>query len=136
MIERAERERQPHSKSYYRATPSAIENYRDWLVGQVVEVRRNERLIALQLAALARVPENALNVLRRCEQTCREESERVRASSSEDDGPPSTARLIAGLTAEEDRLAVQAKLAWIDHAQRQLADLTQNNHRPQEIPAR
>ncbi|MFI4978248.1 MAG: hypothetical protein ACHQC8_06195 [Solirubrobacterales bacterium] len=53
--------RQP--KPHYRATPTplGIEQYRNWLIRQLEEDRRRQRLSAIQLAGLARDPGAALD---------------------------------------------------------------------------
>lgn len=64
--------RQP--KPHYRATPLGIDSYRDWLVAQVREDRRRQRLSAIQLAGLAHEPEAALEIISRCEHAYLEEA--------------------------------------------------------------
>src|SRR6185312_13010300 len=53
--------RQP--KPRYRATAEGVEEYRAWLLGQLSEDRRRQRLFVLQLAALTRNPDVALEIV-------------------------------------------------------------------------
>jgi DNA-binding PadR family transcriptional regulator len=106
--------RQP--KPHYRATASGIAAYRDWLATQIGEDRRRQRLFVLQLAALARHPQAALEVLARYQETCLAQAG---ATALGDGGQEPTARLVA----EENRLALGAKLAWVEYARRELEAL-------------
>jgi DNA-binding PadR family transcriptional regulator len=112
--------RQP--KPHYRATGQGICDYRHWLIAQAQDERRRSRLFARELAVLA--PRDALAVLERYEQACLK-----RASSSPapalDEGSPEAAdgALAARLVREEERLAIDARLAWIEYARRELVRL-------------
>lgn len=108
--------RQP--KPRYRATAAGIEGYRDWLIGQFGEERRRQQLFVLQLTALTRNPDMALAVLDGYEQACLAEASRAPVAR---DRPDESAKLALRLTAEEDRLAAGAKLAWIQYTRRELS---------------
>jgi DNA-binding PadR family transcriptional regulator len=131
-------ERQP--KPHYRATGTGSEEYRAWLVGQVSEDRRRQRLFAIQLAGLARDPEAALEVISRCEHACLEEAGRIpismRNGNQNQNGVPGhdVSERAERLLSEENRLAVEAKLAWIQYVRRELKALT--NGRASDEPAR
>lgn len=109
--------RQP--KPYYRATLKGIEGYRRWLVDQVDEDLRRQRLFVLALAAFAHVPHAALEILARYERTCLEEAQGMPVSPA----CAGTAGLAARLAAEERRLALGAKLAWVEYARQELKAL-------------
>jgi len=116
-------ERQP--KPHYRATALGIDSYRDWLVAEVREDRRRQRLFAIQLAGLARDPEAALEVISRCEHACLEEASRIpipmRNGNRNGDGAADHGPELAGrLLSKENRLAVAAKRQWLQYAHREL----------------
>ena len=52
--------RQP--KPYYRATERGLGDYQAWLAGQISEDRQRQRIFVLQLSALARHPQAALEI--------------------------------------------------------------------------
>ena len=128
--EAPEASRQP--KPHYRPTALGVEGHADWLIEQAHDERRRSHLFALQLAVLG--PRGALAILERYEQLClRDASE---ASSEPGDGPnartagasaPSEGRqvgeLAARLSREERRLSLQARLAWVGYARRELTAL-------------
>lgn len=105
--------RQP--KPHYRATAAGMEDYHDWLVAQVHDECRRSRLFTLQLALLA--PHDALMVLDRYEQACL-----AHASDTPPAAPAheSAAGVHERLVLEDQRLAIEARLAWIDYARVQL----------------
>jgi DNA-binding PadR family transcriptional regulator len=113
--------RQP--KTHYRATASGIDGYLEWLVGQVSEDRRRQQLLVLQLAALRRSPQTALKVIDRYEQTCLADASRLPIAGDTGRGLDAGSQLRARLIAEDNRLAVGAKLAWIEYARRELKAL-------------
>lgn len=106
--------RQP--KPHYRATAGGIAAYRDWLAGQICEDRRRRRLFVLQLGSLARHPQTALEVIARYQEACLAEAGRTPIGGREQE-------LTARLAAEENRLAVGAKLAWAEYARSELGAL-------------
>ena len=98
----------------------------------------------LQLAALSRHPDAALEIIERYEQACLQEASstpaparagapaRIAADGNSDGndaagngaiGPHLDPDLTARLLAEENRLAVGAKLAWVEYARRELSAL-------------
>jgi DNA-binding PadR family transcriptional regulator len=110
--------RQP--KPHYRATVGGVRGYQDWLIAQAHEERRRSRLFAHQLAVLA--PRAALAVIERYEQACLEEAKRTPLGAA-DDSADGASGLAARLIGEEDRLAVGARLSWIEYARRQFRAL-------------
>jgi DNA-binding PadR family transcriptional regulator len=126
--------RQP--KLHYRATAEGVRHYEQWLVGQIHEERRRSRLFARQLSVLP--PRTALGIIERCERACLEEAKsahpgavahpvashaearaKAAAKRSDDSAPGLTDRLLC----EEGRLAVEARLAWLEYARRELQAL-------------
>jgi DNA-binding PadR family transcriptional regulator len=111
----------PRSKRRYQATAMGLSEHADWLVGQVSEERRRQRLLVAQLGALAQTPARALEVLDAYERACLAEA--AAAPGAGDDQGPGTTRLVARLTGEETRLAIAAKLEWTQYARAQLRAL-------------
>jgi DNA-binding PadR family transcriptional regulator len=114
--------RQP--KPCYRAADGAVEHYQDWLVSQLPEERRRQRLFALQLAALMSHPQLASEVIDGYEQACLAEG----ASPPPPAGSTAAeteARLAERLVSEESRLAVGARLAWVQYVRRELKAIHQ-----------
>jgi DNA-binding PadR family transcriptional regulator len=109
--------RQP--KPRYRASDGAVEHYQRWLVGQLSEERRRQRLFALELAALMSRPERARAVIDGYEQACLREASDS-ALPSRDGGPDDAAGLAERLVGEENRLALGARLAWVQYVRREL----------------
>lgn len=113
--------RQP--KPRYQATPRGREDHVRWLVGQVAEDRRRQQLFVLQLATFNRDPRAALEILAQYEQACLVELRDIPIAPHEGacrDGAP---ELAARLTDEERRMALGAKLAWVQYARRELSAL-------------
>ncbi len=113
--------RQP--KPRYRATAKGREDYCEWLVGQLADDRRRQRLFVLQLTALMRDPATAQATLDHYEQMCLKEASETpldRAGAEADD----TTGLTEHLLREERRLAVGAKLEWLRYAHAALNALT------------
>ncbi len=111
--------RQP--KPHYRATQKGLEDYEQWLVGQLCEDRRRQRLFVLTLTAFTRKPDAALEIIGRYENACLAEAQtnpiHDRGDTSAGDAP----ELVARLTGEESRLVLGAKLAWVEYARRQFS---------------
>ncbi len=103
--------RQP--KPHYRATGEGVRHYEQWLVDQIHEERRRSRLFARQLSVLP--PRTALGIIERCERACLDEAKSAHPGG--EDGPPLADRLLC----EEGRLAVEARLAWLEYARRELS---------------
>jgi DNA-binding PadR family transcriptional regulator len=110
--------RQP--KPRYRATAKGVEEYGQWLVGQVGEDRRRQRLLVLQLAMFTRHPHAALEILDRYEQACLAEVRSTAIALREGGCADGAPELAARLDNEENRLALGAKLAWVQYARREL----------------
>ena len=111
--------RQP--KPHYRATEQGVEAYQQWLTGQIAEDRQRQRIFVLQLAALARRPEAAIEILAHYEQACLEEARQSSLPSCGAVDGEHTSELVAALMSEESRLAIAAKLAWARYARETLA---------------
>ncbi len=110
--------RQP--KPHYRATPKGLEDYRQWLVGQLDEDLRRQRRFVLAFATFAHVPYAALEILARYEQACLAQAQRTPIPPQAGACAGGAAELAARLAAEESRLAVGAKLAWVEYARLEL----------------
>jgi DNA-binding PadR family transcriptional regulator len=121
--------RQP--KPHYRPTPLGVESHSDWLIEQVHDERRRSHLFALQLAVLG--PRGALAILDRYEQAClRDASDASAQGAKRANGEigvgsagegGQVGELAARLSREEQQLSVQARLAWIGYARRELSAL-------------
>jgi DNA-binding PadR family transcriptional regulator len=110
--------RQP--KPHYQATPRGVDDYVQWLVGQVAEDRRRQQLFVLQLATFIRDPSAALEILAQYEQACLVElrdTPIVPLEGAALDGAPQLAARLAG---EERHMALGAKLAWVHYTRREL----------------
>jgi DNA-binding PadR family transcriptional regulator len=112
--------RQP--KPRYRATVMGLEEYRGWLLGQLSEDRRRQRLFVLQLAALTRNPQAALEIVADYERACLAEAGKAPMADGRA-GSDGDGALVARLISEEHRLALGAKLAWAQYARRELGAL-------------
>jgi DNA-binding PadR family transcriptional regulator len=109
--------RQP--KPHYRATAKGLEDYHEWLIGQVAEERKRQRVFLLQLTALTRDPGKAMKIVEDYEQACLDETCTTLIAGTED-SPDGTRELQVRLIAEEKRLAVGAKIAWAHYARREI----------------
>jgi DNA-binding PadR family transcriptional regulator len=109
--------RQP--KVHYRATEEGVRRYQRHLVEQAEEDRRRASLFARELAALT--PEAALTVLDDYEQMCLAQATRARPGKRAPSAPEAAITLGDRLAAEEERLATEAKLPWIEYARRELS---------------
>jgi DNA-binding PadR family transcriptional regulator len=110
--------RQP--KLHYYATEDGVRRYQEHLMGQAEEDRRRASLFARELTALA--PTAALAVLNRYEQLCLAQATRARPANAS--GPSDNSPTLADrLAAEEERLAMEAKLPWIEYARKELREL-------------
>jgi DNA-binding PadR family transcriptional regulator len=117
--------RQP--KPHYRASELGVEEYRKWLMGQIEEERRRQRLSVVHLAALGRHPEQALEVIDGYERACLAQARDTPIAARA--GDERSADLIARLVSEGDRLAVGAKLAWVQYARREFKALASRARR-------
>ena len=107
-------------KPRYHATESGMELYGDWLVGQVGEDRRRQQLFVLQLATFSRDPHTALDILDRYEHACLQEAQATPLTPRTETVAEGAPQLAARLENEERRLALGAKLAWVQYARREL----------------
>lgn len=110
--------RQP--KPHYQATAKGLADYAEWLVGQVDEDLRRQRLFVLALSTFTRDPRAALRILTRYEQACLTEAGYAPIAPREDVCVSDTRALAGRLLAEESRLALGAKLAWVEYARQEL----------------
>ncbi len=110
-----------HPKPRYRATPKGVRGYQDWLIAQASEERRRSRLFALQIAALT--PSTALKVIESYELACLEQLHEKPRATLQDTAQDGRDNLAKRLASEEDRLAVGARLTWIEYARRELKAL-------------
>jgi len=113
---------EPRSKRRYRASELGESEHARWLVGQVAEDRKRQRVLSVQVGALAHDPRRAIAVLDEYEQACLAEIAAAPPGGQEEQGPGVT-RLVARLAGEETRLSVAAKLKWAQYARAQLAAL-------------
>jgi DNA-binding PadR family transcriptional regulator len=105
------------SKRRYEATELGLSEHAEWLVGQVADERRRQRVLIAQLGALTRTPGRANEALNAYEQACLSE---LAATPAAGDRTPGTTGLVSRLIGEETRLAVAAKLRWVQYARTQL----------------
>jgi DNA-binding PadR family transcriptional regulator len=115
--------RQP--KPRYRATHEGLEHYQRQLVGQLADERRRQRLFAMELAALMSEPELARRVIDGYEQACLREAGERTLPSGDDGSEHVRSQLAARLAGEENRLALGARLAWVQYLRRELRALTE-----------
>lgn len=108
------------AKPRYSATSEGVRAYREWLVGQPREESQRSRLTMLQISMLP--PAAALSVIDRYEKTCLERASRA-SHGSEADGGLSGSTLESRLAREGERLALDAKLSWIEFARREFSAL-------------
>jgi DNA-binding PadR family transcriptional regulator len=111
--------RQP--KPIYRATSEGVAALKEQLISEVSEDRRRSRVSARKLAAFAHEPEAALALIARIREACLKEAVQSPLAKSETSSDPDPASCLAArLAAEESRLAVDAKLRWLDYTAREL----------------
>jgi DNA-binding PadR family transcriptional regulator len=110
-------------KPRYEATEAGMARYGDWLVGQVGEDRRRQQLFVLQLATFSRDPHAALEILARYEQACLLQAQATPLNAHSGSVAEGARQLAARLDVEERRLALGAKLAWVQYARRELVAL-------------
>jgi DNA-binding PadR family transcriptional regulator len=106
--------RQP--KPHYRTTSEGVTRYADWLVAHFGGPRRQSRLFVRQLAVLADIPDVALAVIDRYEQTCLGERDARLPGRRDGAASVNDARLAATLGAEESRLFLASILPWLHYA--------------------
>ena len=120
--------RQP--KPRYRATSEGVRSYQERLIAQMHEDLRRSRLFARQLAAFAQEPEMALNVIERYGQACLEEAGETPVPAPAENGAGAASDLASRLVSEERRLALEARLPWIDYARREFKALAAGRMQP------
>lgn len=113
--------RQP--KPHYRATSLGLDEYREWLIGQVGEDRRRNQLFVLALGALTNEPEQLGQVMAGYERACLSEGMRTSIPQERETTSDSALALLGRLGEEENRLAVGAKLEWVEYARQELRKL-------------
>lgn len=118
--------RQP--KPHYRATALGIEEYCRWLISQVGEDRRRNQLFVLALTALRNEPEQVLEVMDGYEQAWLAEGMRTPIAGALESSD-NVAELLGRLSDEENRLAVGAKLEWVEYARQELKKLRERVRR-------
>jgi DNA-binding PadR family transcriptional regulator len=120
--------RQP--KPRYRATSAGVRSYQERLIAQMREDFRRSRLFARQLAALAQEPEMALDVIERYGQACLEEAGEAPIPAPADSRADARSGLASRLVSEERRLAMEARLPWIEYARREFKALAAARTQP------
>jgi DNA-binding PadR family transcriptional regulator len=105
------------SRRRYEATAQGLSDHAEWLIGQISEERRRQRLLVAQLGALARTPERATAILNAYERACLFE---LAAAPPPGDTTPGMTGLVSRLIGEETRLAIAAKLRWVQYARTQI----------------
>jgi hypothetical protein len=113
--------RQP--KPRYRATTEGIDSYKERLTAQIQEDFRRSRLFARQLAVFAHEPEIALEVIERYGEACLEEASQISILTPTHASADAVSGLAARLVSEESRLAMEAKLPWVEYARSQFKAL-------------
>jgi DNA-binding PadR family transcriptional regulator len=116
-------DRQP--RPHYQATAEGSRSYREWMLAQACEDRRQSLLFVRQLAVFgrAREPEVALQILERLEHACLAET-RATAKGPKQDAPGSPLHGLADrLVSEERRLTMEARLPWVQYARREFQAL-------------
>jgi DNA-binding PadR family transcriptional regulator len=121
-VEVSDERRMP--RVHYRTTARGVAAYQERLLAQMRENDRRSRLLARQLAVLVPEPELALAILDRYERECLAEAEEAPAVAAQMASGAATADLAARLAAEESRLSLDAKLAWVEYARRELKALS------------
>lgn len=116
--EAAELSRQP--KPHYRVTDDGMGAYVDWLASHVQGEQRRSRLFVHQIAVLP--PREALRVIERCERACLKAATARPVGRSQGQGSDPGA-LATRLIDEEQRLVLDARLAWFEYARRELRAL-------------
>jgi DNA-binding PadR family transcriptional regulator len=119
--------RQP--KPHYRATTLGLKQYGEWLIGQVGEDRRRNQLFVLALGALTNEPEQLREVMAGYEQACLAEGMRTPIVGAQETAGDNALALLGRLGEEENRLAVGAKLAWVEYARQELKKLSGRGRR-------
>jgi DNA-binding PadR family transcriptional regulator len=113
--------RQPRPR--YRATVDGVESYKERLIAQISEDFRRSRLFARQLAVLAHEPNMALEIIERYGQACLEEAGEAPILTAAELPADTASGLASRLVSEDGRLAMEAKLPWVEYARREFKAL-------------
>ncbi len=113
------------------ATAEGVRDYQQRLIAQMREDFRRSRLFARQLAVLAGEPELALDVIESYGQACLEEAGDALLPEVEDVCADRSAGLAERLVSQERRLAMEARLPWVDYARREFKALAADRLQPQ-----
>lgn len=113
--------RQP--KPRYHATPTGIQAYQQQLVSELDDERRRSSLFVRKLAVFAHEPEVALGVLSRYRDECLRALKNMPLRTVSEASTERASGLAARLETEEGRMVIEAKLLWLDFAQREFARL-------------
>lgn len=125
VVETAGLSRQP--KPHYRVTAEGMGAYVDWLASHVQGEQRRSRLFVHQIAVLP--AREALAVIERCERACLKAATAGPATGVRGgEGHPEPGLLAVRLIDEEQRLVIDARLAWLEYARRQLRVLEAGRH--------
>ena len=93
----------------------------DDVVGELRKVSRRHQLFVRQLtAALLSDPEAALDLAARYEQACLEEAASTPIAPVGEDASDAESQFALRLVAEENRLAMAARLEWVRYVRREL----------------
>ncbi len=115
--------RQP--KPRYRATADGVDSYKERLTAQIQEDFRRSRLFARQLAVFAHEPDVALEIIERYSEACLEEASSAPIPSAGEHAGETVSGLAERLVSEESRLAMEAKLPWVEYARREFKALAE-----------
>ena len=117
--------RQP--RPHYHATAIGLTAYHEWLIGQVGEERRRQKVFMLQLTALAdpRDLERAMGIISDYEQACLAETCATPLARNEVEGEAVDAgpHLQTKLIAEQKRLSTGANIQWARFARSEIRAL-------------
>jgi DNA-binding PadR family transcriptional regulator len=114
--------RQPRPR--YQATAEGIRSYKERLITQIGEDFRRSRLFARQLAVLAHEPDMALEIIEHYGQACLEEAGDAPVPMPAEAPLDAVSGLASRLVSEEGRLAMDAKLPWVEYARREFKALS------------
>jgi DNA-binding PadR family transcriptional regulator len=113
--------RQPRPR--YRATAEGVCSYKERLITQIDEDFRRSRLFARQLAVLAHEPDMALEIIERYGEACLDEAGEAPLAAPAAPALDAASGLASRLVSEEGRLAMEAKLPWVEYARREFKAL-------------
>lgn len=105
-------------KLRYGATIKGVQAYQQWLISQAQERPRSSRLLTQQIASLR--PEDALRVLESFELQCLEQAQQSSKPPPGQSDGDAWAVLAKRLVSEQERLALNATLNWLEYAKHEL----------------